>query len=248
MHIQDPEERRWIAGAGRAALRPSPTREEQKHILGRLNAAEAFETFLQTKYVGQRRFSLEGARVVIPLLDEILQHVGRGRSWTRSSSAWPTAAGSTCWPTSSASRTRRSSPSSRATSTRSRATGSGDVKYHLGMTGKFTTPRRRARHDGLRWWPTRPTWRRSTRCSRASCGPSRTDRPQARGLHRAAAAGARRRRVRRPGRGRRDAQPVPAARLPHRRHRARGGQQPGRLHHRAGVLALVRSTPPTSPG
>ena len=41
------------------------------------------------------------------------------RSWTRSSSAWPTAAGSTCWPTSSASRTRRSSPSSRATSTRS---------------------------------------------------------------------------------------------------------------------------------
>ena len=41
-------------------------------------------------------------------------------AWTRSSSAWPTAAGSTCWPTSSASRTRRSSSSSRGTSTRSR--------------------------------------------------------------------------------------------------------------------------------
>src|SRR4029434_11157108 len=60
MHIQDPEERRWIA------LRvekhhEKPTPDEQKHILGRLNAAEAFETFLQTKYVGQRRFSLEGS-------------------------------------------------------------------------------------------------------------------------------------------------------------------------------------------
>ena len=73
-------------------------------------------------------------------------------------------------------------------------------------------------------------------------------RPRRRGLHRAAAAHARRRGVRRPGSRRRDAQPVPAARLPHRRHHPRRHQQPGRLHHLAERLAVARPTPPTSPG
>jgi pyruvate/2-oxoglutarate dehydrogenase complex dihydrolipoamide acyltransferase (E2) component len=63
--------------------------------------------------------------------------------------------------------------------------------------------------------------------------------PRQRVLLRAAGAHARRRGVRRPGRGRRDAQPLPAARVPHGRHRARRDQQPGRLHHRPGRLALV---------
>jgi 2-oxoglutarate dehydrogenase E1 component len=71
MHIQDPEQRDWIqARFERAHERPSPS--EQLHILHRLNAAEAFEAFLQTKYVGQKRFSLEGSESVIPLLDELL--------------------------------------------------------------------------------------------------------------------------------------------------------------------------------
>jgi 2-oxoglutarate dehydrogenase E1 component len=71
MHIQDPEQREWIqARFERAHERPSPS--EQLHILHRLNAAEAFEAFLQTKYVGQKRFSLEGSESVIPLLDELL--------------------------------------------------------------------------------------------------------------------------------------------------------------------------------
>ena len=80
----------------------------------KLNAAEAFETFLATKYVGQKRFSLEGAETVIPMMDAAIDQAPSTGS-TRSSSACRTAAGSTCWPTSSASRTRRSSPSSRAT-------------------------------------------------------------------------------------------------------------------------------------
>src|SRR5690606_26553553 len=72
MHIQDPEERRWLQERiERKYTKPSP--EEQKHILARLNAAEAFETFLQTKYVGQKRFSLEGGESLIPLLDAILR-------------------------------------------------------------------------------------------------------------------------------------------------------------------------------
>ena len=121
MHIQDPKQRKWIQDRIERS-HAKPEREEQLRILRRLNAAEAFETFLQTKYVGQKRFSLEGGESVIPLLDAVLDARRRVAAWTRSSSAWPTAAGSTCWPTSSASRTRRSSASSRATSTRSRCT------------------------------------------------------------------------------------------------------------------------------
>ncbi len=71
MHIIDPEERAWIQ-QNIEVKNDAPTREVQKHILSRLNVAEAFETFLQTKYVGQKRFSLEGGETVIALLDAVL--------------------------------------------------------------------------------------------------------------------------------------------------------------------------------
>jgi 2-oxoglutarate decarboxylase len=71
MHITDPEERQWLQE--RIEVKHDrPTREQQKRVLSRLNAAEAFETFLQTKYVGQKRFSLEGGESLIPVLDEVL--------------------------------------------------------------------------------------------------------------------------------------------------------------------------------
>ena len=71
MHIQDPAERKWIQNRIEVGLTKTP-REEQLRVLRKLNAAEVFETFLQTKYVGQKRFSLEGGESVIPLLDAIL--------------------------------------------------------------------------------------------------------------------------------------------------------------------------------
>src|SRR4051794_13486718 len=71
MHIQDPEQRRWIQERVERH-HESPPRDEQLRILGKLNQAEAFETFLQTKYVGQKRFSLEGGESVIPLLDAVV--------------------------------------------------------------------------------------------------------------------------------------------------------------------------------
>ena len=71
MHIIDPEERAWIQ-QHIEVKNDAPTKEEQKHILSKLNVAEAFETFLQTKYVGQKRFSLEGSETVIALLDAVL--------------------------------------------------------------------------------------------------------------------------------------------------------------------------------
>jgi multifunctional 2-oxoglutarate metabolism enzyme len=70
-HILDPAERRWIQD--KVEVRhEKPPQAVQKYILSKLNAAEAFETFLQTKYVGQKRFSLEGGEAVIPLLDTVL--------------------------------------------------------------------------------------------------------------------------------------------------------------------------------
>ncbi|WP_246537386.1 multifunctional oxoglutarate decarboxylase/oxoglutarate dehydrogenase thiamine pyrophosphate-binding subunit/dihydrolipoyllysine-residue succinyltransferase subunit [Saccharopolyspora endophytica] len=73
MHILEPDEREWLQQrVEKPHTKPDST--EQKYILSKLNAAEAFETFLQTKYVGQKRFSLEGAETVVPLLDAVLDN------------------------------------------------------------------------------------------------------------------------------------------------------------------------------
>ncbi|MGD0881888.1 MAG: multifunctional oxoglutarate decarboxylase/oxoglutarate dehydrogenase thiamine pyrophosphate-binding subunit/dihydrolipoyllysine-residue succinyltransferase subunit [Acidimicrobiales bacterium] len=71
MHIQDPEQKRWIqqhVEGVSTVIGP----DEQRHILDRLNAAEVFERFLHTRYVGQKRFGLEGAESAIVILDAIL--------------------------------------------------------------------------------------------------------------------------------------------------------------------------------
>ena len=72
MHIQDPNQKRWLQE------RMEPTRnqwsldgEVKRRILRKLNDAEAFERFLHTKYVGHKRFSLEGAETLIPMLDHL---------------------------------------------------------------------------------------------------------------------------------------------------------------------------------
>ncbi|MBA2610018.1 MAG: multifunctional oxoglutarate decarboxylase/oxoglutarate dehydrogenase thiamine pyrophosphate-binding subunit/dihydrolipoyllysine-residue succinyltransferase subunit, partial [Actinobacteria bacterium] len=71
MHIQEPDQKRWIQEhvEGVATdLMP----DQQRWILSRLNAAEAFEKFLHTKYVGQKRFGLEGGESAIPLLETVI--------------------------------------------------------------------------------------------------------------------------------------------------------------------------------
>jgi 2-oxoglutarate dehydrogenase E1 component len=72
MHIMDPDQRRWIQERIERPHTKAP-REEQLRILLKLNQAEAFETFLQTKFVGQKRFSLEGAETTVPVIDEICE-------------------------------------------------------------------------------------------------------------------------------------------------------------------------------
>ncbi|MEI6108928.1 MAG: multifunctional oxoglutarate decarboxylase/oxoglutarate dehydrogenase thiamine pyrophosphate-binding subunit/dihydrolipoyllysine-residue succinyltransferase subunit, partial [Actinomycetes bacterium] len=77
MHLQDPEQRRWIQDRLEHP-QAKPDRNEQIRILRKLNEAEAFENFLQTKYVGQKRFSLEGGESAIPFVDQLLIEATKG--------------------------------------------------------------------------------------------------------------------------------------------------------------------------
>ena len=138
MHIQDFAEQRWIQSKVEGVQRVV-SKETKQRIVERLNAAEAFEKFLATKYVGTKRFGLEGAESAIPILDQILSmaadagldsaalgmaHRGRlnvlanviGKSYDQIFKEFE----------------GYIDPSS--------VQGSGDVKYHLGATGKYESP------------------------------------------------------------------------------------------------------------
>ncbi len=135
MHISDPEQRAWLQERIEVPhQKPHPN--EQKYILSKLNAAEAFETFLQTKYVGQKRFSLEGGETVIPLLDAVLDKAAeheldevvigmphRGRLNVLANIVGK--------PISQIFREFEGNLDP------GQAHGSGDVKYHLGAEGKY---------------------------------------------------------------------------------------------------------------
>ncbi|MDI2097421.1 multifunctional oxoglutarate decarboxylase/oxoglutarate dehydrogenase thiamine pyrophosphate-binding subunit/dihydrolipoyllysine-residue succinyltransferase subunit [Ruicaihuangia caeni] len=136
MHIQDPVQRRWFQDQLEKPYE-KPTHDEQMRILGKLNQAEAFETFLQTKYVGQKRFSLEGGESTIALLDEILQGaaeaeldgVAIGMAHRGRLNVLTNIAGKTYG---QVFREFEGTTDLRAPQ------GSGDVKYHLGTEGTFT--------------------------------------------------------------------------------------------------------------
>jgi 2-oxoglutarate decarboxylase len=73
MHIQEPDQKGWIQGRIEGVPRSKWLKNDDKRmILVMLNAAEAFENFLHTKYIGHKRFSLEGAETLIPILNHLL--------------------------------------------------------------------------------------------------------------------------------------------------------------------------------
>ena len=135
MHIQDPEQRKWFQDNVEVKYQ-KPGHDEQLRILGKLNEAEAFETFLQTKYVGQKRFSLEGGESLVPLLDEVLQ--GAARAGLEGAAIGMAHRGRLNVLTNIAGKTYgqvfREFEGSVAVGSKS---GSGDVKYHLGTEGTF---------------------------------------------------------------------------------------------------------------
>jgi 2-oxoglutarate dehydrogenase E1 component len=77
MHITDIERRTWLQQRLEPSLNvPSLDRDSRIYILDRITAAEQFESFVHTKYVGTKRFSLEGAESLIPLLEMVLERAG----------------------------------------------------------------------------------------------------------------------------------------------------------------------------
>src|SRR2546427_5648294 len=74
MHIGDPQRREWIAGRMEHPRGAKPDQQrilERQHILERLVRAELFEQSLQARFVGTKRYSIEGLAVLIPLLDQV---------------------------------------------------------------------------------------------------------------------------------------------------------------------------------
>jgi len=77
MYVSDQAQKRWWQERLETTRsKPVFTLEKKKHILDRLTAAEGLERFLHTKYVGQKRFSLEGGESFIAAMDELIQHSG----------------------------------------------------------------------------------------------------------------------------------------------------------------------------
>src|SRR5689334_5695890 len=136
MHIQEPDQKAWIQQKVEG-VHGDTSIDDKRQILSALNGAEAFERFLHTKFLGQKRFSLEGAETLIPMLDFLLDgaadagveevvmamaHRGRlnvlanvvGKSYEQIFREFE----------------GELDPSV--------PQGSGDVKYHVGATGKFT--------------------------------------------------------------------------------------------------------------
>ena len=138
MYMENPEERSWIQEHVESGATSMP-REEQLRILRTLNSAEAFESFLQTKYVGQKRFSLEGGESVIPLLDAIiagaadqkLDEVCIGMSHRGRLNVLANIAGKNIG---------QIFQEFEGHYHDNQVQGSGDVKYHLGTQGTFTSP------------------------------------------------------------------------------------------------------------
>ena len=139
MHIQDTAEQKWIQEQVEG-VRFALSHEEQLHLLvppeRRRGVREVPRHEVRRTEALRPRRSRVGDRH--PRLDPF---VGRGRGSRRSRcSACPTAAGSTCWPTSSASRYDQIFREFEGYVDPTSTQGSGDVKYHLGASGKFVSP------------------------------------------------------------------------------------------------------------
>jgi multifunctional 2-oxoglutarate metabolism enzyme len=135
MHIQEPDQKNWVQQHVEG-VSLELTGEEKRNVLFALNAAEAFERFLHTKYLGQKRFSLEGAETLIPMLDFLLdesadagiEEVVMGMAHRGRLNVLANVVGK------SYEQIFREFEGELDPNT---PQGSGDVKYHLGATGKY---------------------------------------------------------------------------------------------------------------
>ena len=236
MHIQEHDQKEWLQEQIEVPY-PLVTAAEKHRILERLNAAEAFERFLHTKYLGQKRFSLEGAETLVPMLDALctlaadtgMSDVVLGMAHRGRLNVLANVIGK------SYSQIFREFEGELDPST---TQGSGDVKYHLGAVGKHQSP------SGVEVKLTlaaNPSHLEAVGPVVEGVGARGRRRQRRRGPSLGAPrAAARRRRVRGTGSGGGDVQPLRGPRLRGGWHRPRGGQQPARLHHRSRARSLER--------
>jgi 2-oxoglutarate dehydrogenase E1 component len=137
MHIPGVAQREWLARAMEEPT-PKPSTEDRARILSRLIRADLFEQTIQSRYLGTKRFSLEGLTVLIPFLDALLDNAAslgtdtavlamshRGRLNVMTNTIGRSASDIFA-------RFEDVNPRS--------VLGGGDVKYHMGATGDYTTP------------------------------------------------------------------------------------------------------------
>jgi multifunctional 2-oxoglutarate metabolism enzyme len=136
MYISNPEERKWIQQHVEVGF-TKPDREEQIRILRKLNGAEAFETFLQTKFVGQKRFSLECGESVIPILDAVISSAAE-KSLDEVCIGMPHRGRLNVLANIAGKSYGQIFQEFQGHYKENEVHGSGDVKYHLGTEGVFT--------------------------------------------------------------------------------------------------------------
>src|SRR5439155_38900 len=133
MHLPEPERRRWIAE--RLEAPPSPV--DQHKVLERLVRADLFEQVLQARYLGTKRFSLEGVTALIPLLDSILD--AAGEHGAESSIMAMSHRGRLNVMVHAACKPPHEVVSGFEDVDPRSVLGAGDVKYHVGATGTYVT-------------------------------------------------------------------------------------------------------------
>ena len=134
MHIPSPEHRQWL----QEKMEQKPPKPNQAHILTQLIHADLFEQVIQSRYLGTKRFSLEGLTALIPFLDRIFE-VGSGLGVTKVMLAMAhrgrlNVMTNTIGRSPSEIFTKFEDVDPRSTM------GGGDVKYHIGATGDYTAP------------------------------------------------------------------------------------------------------------
>jgi 2-oxoglutarate dehydrogenase E1 component len=137
MCIDNPAERAWIQQMVEVGA-PKLPKDEQIHVLQKLNSAEAFETFLQTKFVGQKRFSLEGGESVIPLLDSMISAAAE-RGLDEVCIGMPHRGRLNVLANIAGKPHGQIFQEFEGNYQENQVQGSGDVKYHLGNEGVFTS-------------------------------------------------------------------------------------------------------------
>ncbi len=244
-HIQSKEEKSWIREQiRREFVEPQPIPVEvKKRLLWKLISAEQFERFLHTKYLGQKRFSLEGCETVIPLLDRLIdgaaargvKEIVFGMAHRGRLNVLANVIGNLC---------ERIFAAFEGSVHPEFPADEGDVKYHQGATGERVLDDGRKVSLSLSPNPSHleavdPVVEGMVRAQAGRADGQRGFDARAGDRPRVACSAPRRRGVCRPGRRDGNAQSRRVERLSHRRHDPHHHQQPDRIHDVAGSRTFV---------